>query len=188
MKKIDFTNYIDKFYQTKFYILLFSMWIVIGIMTYVGMKMFYLVFISILITIAGLSLFTQRLKTCYRGRFKELCLQDDNLILTFWGNKKIEKYSLSKIKKVYLTEISRKGKKFNPYHFFLTIGFSQKNVISSIEIPSEKIFEFLDHFNEFIESNNLEFKLAETDKIQKLLGKDIYEYHLKNYENNKIHL
>ena len=176
MKSLDFTAYTDKLLPLKYIILVGIMWVVIFFMYLSGFKMMYLVGVSALVTFSAWMLYGNRIETCFKDKYSEIETAKNNLSFKFKRPQKQKTYPLSKIKKVYLTEIPRRGKKFNPYHFFLAFEFSQKNVLESTEIPAEKIFQFIDDFNSFTESNNLKLQISNLDKIEHLLGKKLYKY------------
>ncbi|MEW5821514.1 MAG: hypothetical protein AB1782_15080 [Cyanobacteriota bacterium] len=189
MQTIDFTKYADKYIKFKYYILIAIMWVILYLQYLAGMKMLYLFLIGIMITISALSLYGYRSQSCFNNKYRLLEIKQNELVFTFDKPKKTETHKLAKIKKVYLTNVVRRGKKLNPYHFFLTFELSQKNTVSSIEIPTGKVFEFIDDFNKFIEFNKLNLEINNLNELEEKLGPDVYKYFYSlHYGDNNTQL
>lgn len=176
MIEFNFEKYTDKHLLIKYFALLALMWSTAIAMHFYGMKVHYIALICLLITISALCLLDHRVKSCLKGRFKSFKLEDDKIIFNFWQAKKRIPHKISKIKNVYLTETPRRGKQLNPYHFFLTFEFSQKNVVSSTEIPATRVLEFFDDFNDFCTTHQLNLTINNTDRVQTLLGEQLYTH------------
>ena len=170
MKQFDFKAYTDKFLLLKYFGLICAMWLVVLLQDYFGIKIPLLLFFAVVFTILPLLAIHQRISLCYKGKFKQIVINENNILFKFWQTNETKTFKMSKIQKVYFNEIRRGKKFFDPYHFFLVFEFSKKNIFESIEIPSSRIFEFLDDFNSFIGSNNLNIEITNIDKIETLLN------------------
>lgn len=175
MLKFNFTNYTDKRLKAKYAILLSFLWIIIAIQYFLSMNMFYLVWIAVLVTISAYTLYTQRIKTGFKNKCKAFSIDDDSITFTYWGKKPDQTFKLSQLEKIYLIEIPRRGKKLDPFHFFLTFEFKKKDIISSTELPTPHILDFTEDFETFIRDNNLNLNIQNKEHIDELLGQNLIE-------------
>ncbi|MGD9580437.1 MAG: hypothetical protein AB7V50_03630, partial [Vampirovibrionia bacterium] len=110
-----------------------------------------------------------------RDRFKELITDNDLVTLNFWGNSKEEVIKINQIEKITLTELQRRGKKLDPYHFFVTIQTKKKDIFNSTELPASKVLDFIDDYNSFIKDNEPNLNIQNEEIIIELLGPELIE-------------
>lgn len=173
MNKFIFTTYTDTRLKVKYTFLLVALWLIMGLGYYLQMKMFYLVWIAILVTVSAYMLYTQRIKLGFRDKCKEFSIDNDTFNFVFWGKKPDIALKISKLEKIYLTELPRRGKKLDPFHFYLNFEFKKKELIQSTELPASKILSFLDDFDTFIQANNLSLNINNKELVNELLGPEL---------------
>lgn len=173
MLKFDFTTYTDTRLKAKYSFLLVALWLMMVLGYYLQMKMFYLIWIAVLVTVSAYMLYTQRIKLGFRNKCKAFSLNNELINFSFWGKKPDMALKLSQLEKIYFTELPRRGKKLDPFHFFLVFEFKKKELIQSTELPASKILDFLDDFDTFTKDNSLNLNIQNRERINELLGPEL---------------